>query len=204
MHTKPKIESWQSLVHVCRRWRGLVFESPRRLKLQLCCTTRTPASEIVDVWPALPLLIQGDVIERTMDNVIAELEHSDRICQINLDCRPHTILQTEKLWTAMQVPFPELAVLDLLSRGPPYGTVLPDSFLGGSAPRLRSLTFRDVPFPGLPNLLLSATHLARLSLHNIPHSGYFSPEAMATGHLPLHADQPQRTSTRIRIPPILS
>ena len=30
-----KIESWQSLVHVCRRRRGIVFRSPRRLN-QLC------------------------------------------------------------------------------------------------------------------------------------------------------------------------
>jgi hypothetical protein len=38
----------------------------------------------------------------------------------------------------------------------------------------------SIPFPGLPNLLLSATHLVHLYLHNIPHSGYISPEAMAT------------------------
>jgi hypothetical protein len=38
-----------------------------------------------------------------------------------------------------------------------------------------------VPFPGLPKLLLSAaTHLVNLHLHGIPHSGYISPEAMAT------------------------
>src|SRR6266700_3384297 len=47
--TKTKIRSWQSLVHVCRRWRGLVFGSPRRLNLQLCCTTKTPARETLDV-----------------------------------------------------------------------------------------------------------------------------------------------------------
>ena len=27
--------AWQSLVHVCRRWRGIVFGSPRRLGLRL-------------------------------------------------------------------------------------------------------------------------------------------------------------------------
>ena len=35
-----------------------------------------------------------------------------------------------------------------------------------------------IPFPGLPSLLLSATHLVQLRLTNIPHSGYISPEAM--------------------------
>ena len=58
--------------------------------------------------------------------------------------------------------------------------VLPDSFLGGSAPHLQDLYFDGIPFPGLPKLLLSATHLTDLRLFDIPHSGYFSPEAMAT------------------------
>jgi len=37
-----------------------------------------------------------------------------------------------------------------------------------------------VPYPGLPKLLSSATHLVTLHLLNIPHSGYISPEAMVT------------------------
>ena len=35
-----------------------------------------------------------------------------------------------------------------------------------------------IPFPGLPKLLLSTTHLVNLELMDIPHSGYFSPDAM--------------------------
>jgi hypothetical protein len=46
--------------------------------------------------------------------------------------------------------------------------------LGGTAPRLRS------PFPGLPKLLLTATHLVYLSLYNTPRSGYIPPDVMAT------------------------
>jgi hypothetical protein len=57
-------------------------------------------------------------------------------------------------------------------------TVVPDSFLVGSAPRLEDLTLSGIPFPGLPNLLLSTTHLVDLDLDCIPHSGYFSPDAM--------------------------
>jgi hypothetical protein len=56
--------------------------------------------------------------------------------------------------------------------------IISDSFLGGSAPRLRELTLDGIPFPALPNLLLSATDLVELQLWNIPHSGYISPEAM--------------------------
>ena len=177
---KDKIRSWQSLVHVCRRWRSLVFGEPHRLNLRLCCTTRTPVRKTLDVWPALPLLIRGNVSEMLVDNVIAELGLSGRICQIEL--KIHTTSQIEKLWAVMQVPFPELAILCLtVSVGDlSYVPILPDSFLGGSAPRLRYLYMNNIPFPGLPKLHLSATHLVHLWLINIPHSEYFSPEAMIT------------------------
>ena len=177
--TKTRIQSWHPLVQVCRRWRGLVFESPRRLNLQICFTPNKYARKSsVDVWPSLPLLIEGHVSERSVDNVIAELEHCDRICQINLNC--HTTSQIENFWTAVQVPFPELAALWLSFEDFLSVPVLPDSFLGGSAPRLRCLALGAVPFPGLPKLLLSATHLTRLWLVSIPHSGYISPEEMVT------------------------
>jgi hypothetical protein len=173
--TKRRIESWQSLVHVCRRWRCLVLGSPRRLNLQLFCIPGTSGRKSLDIWPALPLLIKGHVFETSVDNVIVELKNGDRICQINLIFYTS---QIEKLWTAMQVPFPELAVLLLGSLS--IGPVLPDSFLGGSVPHLQFLALVAIPFPGLPKLLLSATHLIHLWLTNIPHSGYISPESMAT------------------------
>ena len=174
---RRETESWQSLVHVCRRWRGLVFASPRRLNLRLCCRPVTSARISSNVWPALPLLIHGGGF--SVDNVIAELEHSDRIRQIQIYIYPFTTREIEKLWTAMQVPFPELTVLHLGNEVSSYVPVLTDSFLCGSAPRLRFLTLRSIPFPGIPKLLLSATHLVQLHLYEIPHSGYFLPEAMA-------------------------
>ena len=80
----------------------------------------------------------------------------------------------------MQVPFPELTVLQLFSEPEAEAEtpVIPDSFLGGSAPRLQVFNLTCTPYPGLPKLLLSATHLVNLSLYGIPHSGYISPEAM--------------------------
>jgi hypothetical protein len=86
----------------------------------------------------------------------------------------------KKLWTVMQVPFRELATLDVSFKVLSYVPVFPDSFLGGSAPRLRSLELGAIPFPGLPNLLLSLVNLWLFRIFRIPHSGYFSPEAMAT------------------------
>ena len=166
---KREIESWQSLVHVCRRWRGLVFASPRHLHLRLYCTTGTPARETLDVWPTLPLLIHGDVYGMSVEKFIAVLKHNNRIRRINLDCNATSYV--EKLWTAMQVPFLELQILRLSVRQFVYVPNLPDSFMGGSAPCLRSIYLTSIPFPGLSKLLLTAIHLVQLHLHRIPDSG---------------------------------
>ena len=168
---------WQTLVHVCRRWRTVVFGSPRRLNLHLFCAPKTPARDLLDVWPALPLSVWGYNVQPTesVDNIAAVLEHSDRVRQIRLEGVLNSYL--EVISAAMQVPFPELMHLVLLS-GDETAPVFPDSFLDGSAPHLRSLALRSIPFPGLPRLLLSATNLAHLCLDDIPYSGYIPPEAM--------------------------
>ena len=174
------MEAWQSLVHVCRRWRSIVFGSPRRLNLRLLCTASTRTRDTVDVWPALPLVIRDfGVGRRRMDNIVTLLERSDlvrRITQIDLINVSSSHL--EDISEAMQVPFPELThlLLDRYNQTEP-NVPLSDSFLGGSAPRLRYLRLYGIPYPGLPKLLLSATHLASLGLNGIPHSGYISPEA---------------------------
>jgi hypothetical protein len=179
---KKEIEAWQILVHVCRRWRNIVFGSPLRLNLALLCTTETPARDTLNVWPPLPLVIQStgyrtdsNFSTECVDNIIAALERRDRVCQISLMDVPNSHL--EELLQAVQEPFPELTHLLLSSHG---GPVIPDLFLGGSAPRLQGISLDSVPFPGLPKLLLSTTYLVDLSLQNIPHSGYLSPEAMTT------------------------
>ena len=182
--TKEEIEAWQTLVHVCRRWRAVVFGSTHRLNLRLCFTPKTPARDTLDVWPALPLLIRcsGDYPTESVDNIIAVLECSDRVSQIEMTI-PSSYFE-KVLPAMMQEPFPELTTLKLElsshASDRTLTTVLPDSFLGGSAPRLRSLVLDYIPFPGLPKILLSATDLVDL-LCTIPHSGYISPESMATG-----------------------
>ena len=176
-----KIESWQSLVHVCRRWRGLVFGSPRYLNLHLCYTPGRFSGKSLDVWPALPLVIHDTVNKESLDDVIAVLEHSDRISHIDLNCYPTwPPWQIERLWAAMQGPVPELVALYLSYGDRSDRPILPDSFLGGSAAHLRYFYLRSISFPGLSNLLSSATHLVNLTLLNIPHSGWISPDVMAT------------------------
>jgi hypothetical protein len=174
-----RIEAWITLVHVSRKWRNVVFGAPHRLNLRLDCRARTPVRETLHVWPPLPIVILGnDNQEWGVDNIIAALEHNDRVCGVELWHIRSS--QMDKLLAAMQEPFPALTYLDLVSKDK-TARVVPDSFLGGSAPRLRSLSLDRIPFPSLPRLLLSATDLVNLSLCGIPLSGYISPEAMVAG-----------------------
>jgi hypothetical protein len=177
------IQAWHTLVHVCRKWRTIVLWSPRRLGLRLFCKDTTPAKDTLAIWPPLPIVIGQHHLARGMDNIIAALEHNDRVCDIRLS---HvTNPELEEVLEVMRQPFLALTHLEMVSdphfksEGELLETpVVPESFLGGSAPRLQELWFGHFPFPGLPKLLLSVTGLVTLHLFDIPHSGYISPDAM--------------------------
>jgi hypothetical protein len=162
---------------VCHRWRRVVFASPRRLNLQLLCLAGTHARDTLDVWPALPLIIEeGRIPSPGIDNIVAVLERSDRVHQIILTVSNSDF---EKVLPAMLVPFPELTILQFRLDGISTPVLqVPDLFLGGSAPRLKSFSLNRILFPGLPKLHLSAPHLVRLSFDHIPYSGFMSPESM--------------------------
>ena len=139
---------------------------------------RTRARDMLDVWPPLPLIVSyRDDRIGSGDNIIAALECSDRVYRISLSWD----LELDILLAAMQKPFPELTDLEIISinnKSNRTMAVVPDSFLGGSASRLKSLWLGGIPFPGLPKLLLSTTHLVTLLLNKIPHSGYIPPDGM--------------------------
>jgi len=106
-----------------------------------------------------------------------ESEHYNRICEIRV------IDTTDSLWervaAVMQKPFPELTHLEVQVYDDVV-SVFPDSFLSGSAPRLRTLSLRGFPFSSMPKLLLSANGLLTLSLQDIPDSGDISPNVIVT------------------------
>ena len=178
-----KEDEWHTLVHVCQRWRNLVFASPRRLHLTLVYDPSRPVGEMLDIWPALPFVIILDLCGPlgrqwwvpNVDNLIPALNHYERIPRITV-----SYLQSQalgRLAAGMCRPFPMLTSLQL-SGVPQSETSLPNSFLGGSAPRLRTLALISISFPALPNLLLSATDLVHLDLWNIPNSAYIPPNEM--------------------------
>jgi len=174
---------WHNLVHVCQRWRYVVFDSPHRLDLRLLCTGRTQVTNMLDIWPALPIDISAyyQLPASGENNIISALQQHNRVCRIDIRVDDVSI-SLLKEFAAMQEPFPALTDLTICF-WPDDENVpvlpLPDSFMGGS-PHLRSLYLSRIPFPGLPTLLLSTHDLVSLHLHRLPQSGYISPSAMVT------------------------
>ena len=120
------MEAWQSLVHVCRRWRNLVFVSPRRLNLHLFCKLKTPVKETLDAWPALALIFMGTMTPTSgMDNIIVALGQNNHLCQVIF--RGLAVWQLEKVLATMQVPFLELTDPHLVTNDETL-PVIPDSF----------------------------------------------------------------------------
>ncbi|KAH9994345.1 hypothetical protein BJV74DRAFT_884171 [Russula compacta] len=157
------------LVHVCRRWRNVVFASPRRLNLQLFCTHKLPVRETLDNWPALPIIVFANA---RVVVTISSLPHSNM-----------TIAYAESPSKTFQVPFPALTYLELWSADE-IALVLPESFLGGCVPGLRSLELGGIQFPAVRKLLLSdispeamTTSLSTLTKLETLHLGFLSPQS---------------------------
>ena len=170
------LRDWRQLMHVCRRWRQIIFESPRRLNLQILCTFNKRFKKSLGIWPDFPIAIKHrnfrlDSIDQ--DDVIAALEHPDRVFCIELKI---TGSQLEKMATVLQKPFPVLTHLDICSKDD-ENLDLPGGFLGGSAPCLEQISLSHISFPALPTLLLSAKNLVKLRLYSVPPT-YYTPGAM--------------------------
>jgi hypothetical protein len=170
---------WPRLVHICRKWRHIVFESQQALHLRLFCSHGTPVLKTLDFWPALPIVVQyggapslhPPALEDE-DEIMAALKHSDRVSSISLTITSSLL---EKL-SAIERPFSELEDLALLSRDSVRQT-FPNAFRCGV--RLRTLHLTRAAIPALPGLISPSTGLVELQLHQIPDLGYFSPEAFA-------------------------
>ena len=164
-----------------------MFQSPRRLDLRIRCNARTRVTAMSNVWPALPIVIRdhypnvnlGSLWTEGAENILDAFELKDRVDQISFWNYPGFLL--ERIAEPMLGPFPALTSLTITSRDKAVPAALfPETFLGGSAPRLRSCFLMGIPFSGIQKLLLSTNQLVELTLRDVPRSGYISPEAMGT------------------------
>ena len=150
-------------------WQTVRHPGAPLLAIVLCTHRHRSLYQVA--WPGR-ILTQEDVT-----NVIAALRHHNRVCKIyyrNGQFQDFLL----KEFAAIDEPFPALTSLQLLCSGQQNLPVLPDSFLDGSAPCLRTLRLAGISYPSIGKLLSSTTNLVRLSLLRIPHSGYIAPETI--------------------------
>jgi hypothetical protein len=170
---------WPTLVHICRKWRRIVFASQRTLHLRLFCTHGTPVQKSLDCWPAaLPIVVEyggspgldAPAPEEECD-IIAALKQSHRVHSISLTV---TSSLRERLF-AISGSFSELEDLVLLSRESER-LVLPYSFRWG--PRLRRLHSTRVTVLPLLRALDFSNDLVDLQLHEVLDPWHLSPGAL--------------------------
>jgi hypothetical protein len=155
-----------------------MFASSRHLHLEHVCTHGTPVKKNLGYLEAFPIIVSFLGIyfqDDDADNLIAALEHRDRVKVVQINVPPSLF---EELATAMREPLPALTHLRLEISPFVALPIIPDTFLGGSAPRLKTIYIADIPYPAAPTLLLSARDLVDVDLRSIPSSGFIPPEAM--------------------------
>jgi hypothetical protein len=178
---RSELWDWYRLVHVCRRWRYIIFNASRSLELRLFCTYGTHVKKSLDCWPTLPIVLQYVVawppglnftpLPVYEDDVIAALQHPDRICTMNLIV---TTSLLEKLTKLARNQFPVLECLELVGE-PDKEPILLNEFLIGPFPSLHILRVTRVVFPALQRFLPFTKNLVSLRLQDLP---YLTPAAV--------------------------
>ncbi|KAH9992553.1 hypothetical protein BJV74DRAFT_400624 [Russula compacta] len=143
---------WYKLVHVCRRWRYLIFASASRLGLCLVYAHATPVTDMLAYLPLLPLIIdyvhQDPSREMTVEDeegLLLALQHHHRVSRIRL-WAPSSNLR--KLVVALDREFQMLEYLYIEPLTEDGKTlILPKTF---KAPHLRQVVLRNVTcYPGM-------------------------------------------------------
>ena len=163
-------------MHICRKWRRLVFSYPRSLNLRLFCTHGTPVRKTLDFWPrALPIVVEyggssglDPPTPEDENDIMAALKLTDRVHSISLTITSSLL---EKL-SAIKRPFWRLENLILMSRDEVQLT-LPNAFRWGQ--RLCRLHSTRIVIPALVQLRYLSMDLIDLQLHEVLLPWYFSP-----------------------------
>ena len=109
------MKEWQRLVHVCQRWRRIIYGSPSFFDLHLYCSAQTPFKGNLSNWPEFPLtlhyVMQNDLQEDDYDDILYAL-HCDRVHRIGLVVTDvfHPRLEVGEV---LKHPFPVLTHLDI-------------------------------------------------------------------------------------------
>ena len=180
---ESSLRSWPILVHICRKWRHLVFASHRALQLRLFCTHGTPVLKALDCWPTLPIVVEyggfsalNPPAPEDEGDILAALKRSDRVSSIHLTVTKSLL----KNLPSIRGKFSKLEDLVLHSQDGKH-LFLPSKIRSGnwSGTHLRVLHLTRVEFSAPFRLLSSSRDLVDIQLHDISNNRFLSPNALA-------------------------
>lgn len=218
---------WFKFIHVCKRWRAVMFASASRLDLRLVLNRKKGGHmDTMSHLPSLPIDIdyssrrfdprtKKDVDNMTM-SMAAALIRPDRIRQITLE---GPIEDLRILFRATEGPLPALESLKIRHESGLYGVdvEISDTFLEGPNLQLRTLSLHNITLPSISRLLSSVSALTSLDLEfcigdgqaisQLPHLQ----DVPSLRHLGLkvvsrtsHTTQPTKTQKRFILPKLTS
>jgi hypothetical protein len=171
---------WYTLVHVCQRWRSIIFRSASYLGVFLVCTYGTPVADMLEHSPPLPLAIHYTTEGReiTTDDeqgITFALKQRDRVLRVRLTMPDTSLL--EKFIAVMDEEYPILEHLNIGSQIEDVSTILiiPETL---QAPHLRLLWLRGFALPMGSLLITTAVSLVTLFLVMVHPSMFFHPNTL--------------------------
>jgi hypothetical protein len=167
-HNVHNYQWWFKLIHVCKRWRAVIFAS--FFRLGLCFVLKPKMGGHMKTimsrhFPPLPIQIKYDkrdqnLTPKDMSRVLAALKRPDRIRGISFTGNSDNI---GKLFKATKCPFPALESLELYVERCTTLSI-PVTFLKGSDLHLRTLSLRHFSLSSTSRFISSIPTLTHLSL----------------------------------------
>lgn len=150
-----------SASHVCRRWRDILTSSPHLWTEFQCKNAALTLQHLTRSEPA-PVNVIAD--SRADVRAVTGLRSAtDRIRSLTLRLRPFDLLEVfgELVTPAPALEHLEVSIIPESGDGPTFRPSIPQTFLGGSAPTLKSLHLDEIntrlqfsEFPALTRLTL--------------------------------------------------
>ena len=110
-------------MHICRKWRRIVFASQRALQLRLLFTHGTPVLKTLDCWPTLSIVVQyggspalDPPAPEDEDDIMAALKQSDRVRSISLTVTSSLFADSTGAGALEIQPSDRLALANFLTR----------------------------------------------------------------------------------------
>ncbi len=168
---------WYKLVHVCQRWRNLIFGSASYLGLTLVCTNGTLVANMLAHSPPLPLTVdysdEDGITAEDEDAIMLALEQRDRVRHLRLF---FPFWKLRNFVMAIDGEFPILQYLIVISQMEGSSALMLRETL--QAPHLKHLMLTGFTHPIGPRLHPTAVGLVTLDLLIHQPSAYFQPNIL--------------------------